>query len=163
MSKYRLLDVEDLNELCTKRDALADEAAAALDVVLMEHGIDPVVLARFSNTTAVQREPTQAEMNEALVNSKLAISCKAIFVITFWSTIELALTKVTFNPVVILGSWLLVAFASYKLASTIIRSIATATDASSRQKRKNIWILILCVFVVYFFVFASIATVPSRI
>jgi len=47
-SRYRSLDGEGLAELNARRNALADEAVEALDIVYKERGVDPALLEKFA-------------------------------------------------------------------------------------------------------------------
>jgi hypothetical protein len=160
LARYGSLTGDELAALYSRRNTLSDEASAALEAVLSDRGIDPVVLARFSNAADTYVHVlSEEEINAQLVQSRLALFLKLIFVITVWSTTELALTKFAVHPAVILVVWSVVVFSTYKLAGKIVRLIANENASSLRQKRQKIWGFIVINLTAFFLLFSSLATV----
>lgn len=161
ISRYKALDGDDLAELHSRRDTLADEAISALDTVLSEKRIDKDILARYSEKLSEVEAPSEAELARRLWKGKLAMSCKIAFMMAAWSPVNYA---VNLSGVILGALWvglLVVAlgYAGYRVGNAVTRSICVNENTTYAEKKRGLWFLLLGVIALYFVLFAVVGSI----
>ncbi|MES2192184.1 MAG: hypothetical protein V4454_18855 [Pseudomonadota bacterium] len=162
-ARYSRLDADELAELNARRDTLADEALAALDVVMFDQGINPDVIQKFQPVKPVLTDDAkQAEDARKIFRGGLSVACQVAGGLVLWLPVQTALRNVLLGAII---SGLIAVFTLWVgsvLGKQIVRTICQESETTLIEKRRSLWILLTCEFVLMILVPGVIATFMSK-
>jgi hypothetical protein len=157
ISRYKTLDGDDLAELHSRRDTLAEEAILALDTVLSEKVINKDILGSFSETLPEVEAPSEAVLARRLWKGRLAMSCKLAFAMAAWYPVKhaLDLSGVVLGVLSLWGAVIAVAlgYAGYRVGHAVTRSICASENTTYEEKKRGLWFLLFGAVALYFVLF----------
>lgn len=161
VSRFKTLDGDELAELHSRRDTLAEEAILALDTILSEKGINKDILASYSEKPFEVEAPSEAELARRLWKGKLAMSCKVAFAIAAWLPVNYALnlSGVLLNPLWVGLLAVALGYAGYRVGHAVTRSICASENTTYEEKKRGLWFLLLGVIALYFVLFVIAGSV----
>ena len=158
--KFGAYDAEEFGDLVSRRSDLSDEAIEALDRVLAKKGLKDadVFVAPPHNaprTTHEEKEEVAVQTKSAreLWRGGLATTCKLLVALAFIAPVQSFLNSVTLGALWAGLLVLIVGYAGYRVGHVVTRNICANSEVSIKVKKKNLWIMFVILWPIYFLVY----------
>lgn len=168
-SRYSAFDRDELGDLVERRADLADEAIAALDLVLAQRGFSQKDVytppAPIRTKTAEQEKAEVAKETKLaieLLRSWVAITCKSLVALVCVAPVQQVLRAVGLGAI---GSGLVVlvvAYVGYQIGHSIVKRICADGEITFAQKKKNLWLLFAALWPLFGLVYGVALVVFQR-
>ena len=168
-SKYSVLDHDELGDLVERRADLADEAIAALDLVLAQRGHSQTDV--YTPPVPIPTKTAEQEKAEIVKETKLAIellrswvaaACKFMVAMVCIAPAQQLLRAVGLGVIWSGLVVLVVGYVGYQVGHSVVKGICANGDITFGQKKKRLWVLFAALWPIFGFVYAIALIVFQR-
>ena len=163
--KFGNCDTEELGDLVSRKQDLSDEAAEALERVLMAKGLKA---SDVLSTPTLVPQVESVDVAEQTKNARdlwrggLSVTCKFLVAFLFIVPVQVVLKSLTVGAIWAGLIVLAAGYVGYRVGHVITRNICASADVSVVVKKKNLWIMFALLWPIYFLVYGLSHAVLSR-